>query len=1098
MASPSTPYQPSGKRTPEDALLEQNLEFLATSPTPEQILDKFSSAELDNLLNHAESSISVAKAQVTKALKNGESRLENWASSDLVTESDALAGQKSIQKLQYYLERYERGLRILRTAGVVAYGLNDAELRNEFYLSCDEREKEFSSRKLEVEKYNSKIRAFVHEYYDKATKVGQPSDPQRQAGEDPRQGSGLPGPSAPPEQPDQEDLSTSYATVVGTSIAKQVVTTPAAQPVRVTQGSTGQTVPQVLGPPGTSFAPTSVNVGNTKTVTCVTGRPLPSALPTLNTQGLQNLPAPLTSTPLTEAHLDFGSFLNLTAQSHLSLGEQQRIAQRNEELQRQFLASQRNPLVPNPIAQSSGLPGVGYGIGSQWSSMSATHTVTTAAQQQPLALRPARQEVAGVQPQAGQLQGGQPQVAVSRQAHAHEPPRQHQTPSPHVGGTYASVVTSRRGEEAVSTQAASQMVTTGVSAGSVVHPGQPQRGIAADMPPPVGQFGTLYGTAYSQMPFGQAPPVDPQYYAVTAATSAATTDAVAAGGAEFRPQQAGDAFRHRGLPPHPPSPPAGGLGIPTGSSPGPSGPSGPPAGPPSGPPGPPGPPGGPPGASGSPGGGSPGSIGPPVPPPGPPAPPPGPPGPPGPPPPGPPGPQGPGVPPAGQPAWPMAPQVMAYPAPFRQHPLPTLKKLSGKDPTKFPPWWNEFVARIHFDPFLDTYTKMIILLDSLEKGSPAEKCVANFALTPASYYPMINKLKRRFGNSQVLIGAIVRELVQQKSYEGADQAREMFDTYEALLSKFEQSNINIKEPTSNLLVLYLLMSKAPRRLAEQWQIQVEKAQMANPPPDPEIWEPTVKFDTTHFTVEKFLQFIQSRIVAQESAQIIHEQGKTNKMSSSVKAKSGSRNGADSQQKRGSKKNGRNGGKKSSTSATANLVATDSRVHTSLHARTPKKEKTSGLQGKRLKKTSSAQTKERSTKKSTLLASSTRAKKTTYALTRSEKTKNGQRSGTKRGSQKEASSSIEYFREADQCTFCGAKHESYACRKVQHMDKQEIWNRLRDRHAIRTICFNCFHQGHKSINCKKSPCGVNKCRMMHHRLLHLDNPAPAKKRNPALQ
>lgn len=68
-----------------------------------------------------------------------------------------------------------------------------------------------------------------------------------------------------------------------------------------------------------------------------------------------------------------------------------------------------------------------------------------------------------------------------------------------------------------------------------------------------------------------------------------------------------------------------------------------------------------------------------------------------------------------------------------------------------------------------------------------------------------------------------------------------------------------------------------------------------------------------------------------------------------------------------------------------------------------------------------------------------------------------------------------------CMFCKEKHESAECKTFRKADVSERWKMV----AEKKLCFFCFRQ-HQIKYCKtKKSCGINNCKLFHHRLLHTD-------------
>ena len=96
------------------------------------------------------------------------------------------------------------------------------------------------------------------------------------------------------------------------------------------------------------------------------------------------------------------------------------------------------------------------------------------------------------------------------------------------------------------------------------------------------------------------------------------------------------------------------------------------------------------------------------------------------------------------------------------HPLaPRVKLHIGGEATKWLPFWNQFETAIHDNPALTTVDKFNYLHSFLEYK--AADAVGGMALTAANYPEAVTKLKKRFGNTQVIVDRHMEALLNLPS-----------------------------------------------------------------------------------------------------------------------------------------------------------------------------------------------------------------------------------------------------------------------------------------------------------------------------------------------
>ncbi|XP_054260131.1 uncharacterized protein LOC128984789 [Macrosteles quadrilineatus] len=69
-----------------------------------------------------------------------------------------------------------------------------------------------------------------------------------------------------------------------------------------------------------------------------------------------------------------------------------------------------------------------------------------------------------------------------------------------------------------------------------------------------------------------------------------------------------------------------------------------------------------------------------------------------------------------------------------------------------------------------------------------------------------------------------------------------------------------------------------------------------------------------------------------------------------------------------------------------------------------------------------------------------------------------------------------------CMFCSESHETDKCKLFRKAEVVQRWKMIIEK----KLCFFCFRRHHIKFCNLKKPCGINGCKLSHHRLLHTDS------------
>ena len=147
-----------------------------------------------------------------------------------------------------------------------------------------------------------------------------------------------------------------------------------------------------------------------------------------------------------------------------------------------------------------------------------------------------------------------------------------------------------------------------------------------------------------------------------------------------------------------------------------------------------------------------------------------------------------------------------------QVPKIQLPKFRG-DVTKFQAFWQSFKVAVDENESLSMVHKLNYLSNSLE--GIAYKTLEGLEITEENYQKAVDMLKTRFGKSQQVISAHMRDLLnmQMSSNEKANNLRTLYDNIQVLIRGLESLDVSSKQYGS--LLIPVIMSHMPTEITLQ-------------------------------------------------------------------------------------------------------------------------------------------------------------------------------------------------------------------------------------------------------------------------------------------
>ncbi|XP_057317064.1 uncharacterized protein LOC130660127 [Hydractinia symbiolongicarpus] len=132
-------------------------------------------------------------------------------------------------------------------------------------------------------------------------------------------------------------------------------------------------------------------------------------------------------------------------------------------------------------------------------------------------------------------------------------------------------------------------------------------------------------------------------------------------------------------------------------------------------------------------------------------------------------------------------------------------------PENWSTFWDSFECAVHTNDDISDVQKMTYLKNLVE--GPAASCIAGFRLSNENYKTVVDLLKERYNNKQLLISAHMKKLLkleQANNLTNIETLRNVFDNVETQVRSLE--NLDVTSENYGPLLIPVLMSKLPEEL----------------------------------------------------------------------------------------------------------------------------------------------------------------------------------------------------------------------------------------------------------------------------------------------
>ena len=136
------------------------------------------------------------------------------------------------------------------------------------------------------------------------------------------------------------------------------------------------------------------------------------------------------------------------------------------------------------------------------------------------------------------------------------------------------------------------------------------------------------------------------------------------------------------------------------------------------------------------------------------------------------------------------------------------------------PYYQSIKVSVVDNPSLADVQKLEYLMRSL-KGSAA-KAVKGFAVVQASYKPVLEILKERFGYTRVILDGHVRSLIPLPClrYDDATSMRKFYDEVIGRVRSVESMGEKFNSETLAHALVPLIVDKLPKEVAGKWELEL--------------------------------------------------------------------------------------------------------------------------------------------------------------------------------------------------------------------------------------------------------------------------------------
>lgn len=167
---------------------------------------------------------------------------------------------------------------------------------------------------------------------------------------------------------------------------------------------------------------------------------------------------------------------------------------------------------------------------------------------------------------------------------------------------------------------------------------------------------------------------------------------------------------------------------------------------------------------------------------------------------------------------------------------------------------DAFVAAVHNSSKLSRVQKLTHLRSYLEGN--AYRCIEAYAVVNDHYEKALQDLTNRFGRKRLVIGELVKSIVELKIADGSDSKgwRTLYDTLSNRVRSLESHGLPIKDnPSLTMVLLPIFELKLPGELREKCELLDTKQDSIN--------EKSVGFSA-------FFEFLEGHVLSEEALETV--------------------------------------------------------------------------------------------------------------------------------------------------------------------------------------------------------------------------------------
>lgn len=384
---------------------------------------------------------------------------------------------------------------------------------------------------------------------------------------------------------------------------------------------------------------------------------------------------------------------------------------------------------------------------------------------------------------------------------------------------------------------------------------------------------------------------------------------------------------------------------------------------------------------------------------------------------------------------------------------------------QFPKFWENFFALVGSRTEFNDTVKYTYLQQACKGHSKAESVLQEYPPGGTSYLPVVNRLKHKFGNKQLLFDQVNRDLQQRAPATSIKTARAQLDwlfaklrTLETLwgLSEAAADESRAEMENANSMLITTIKGKLPYKLIEAWNRKVYEDQRTVARTEVPIDQvaPPLAF---RYTAREMLEYVEDQLTILEISQQVSEPA------ASTSGKSGA----------GKKEESKKDNKGSSAGGTTGSGG--------------KKDPPGGKNKKDAKKGDESRRAKSNSPPTALIATEPLPNLPQPESSRKSNSSNdsGDKSSSKPASNKKTNKpkteTVVYFESG--CCWCGKEHDILTCKVLDDLPVTEKWERWRRYTGRKKLCFTCLSDAHLAPKCEADPCGIDGCTKKHHPILH---------------